>query len=90
MTRYIQNKNCEATELDDEWIVLDTEHFTVTKLNNIGGFCWDLLSEAQTIDGLVQAIIQKFDSDKSKETIKEDLEEYLSMLIQYGLVQYVH
>jgi hypothetical protein len=90
MIRYIQNKNCEATELDDEWIVLNTEQFTVTKLNEIGGFCWSMLSEAQTIDVLVQAVEEEFETGESKEMIKKDLEEYLAELIQHGLVQYVH
>lgn len=90
MTRYVQNMKCEATELDDEWIVLNTEQFTVTKLNDIGGFCWSLLTEAKTIDALVDAVNQEFGSDGSRDMIKEDLEEYLAELIQCGLVQYVH
>ena len=53
-TQYIQKGNYEATELDGEWIILNTDQYTITKLNDEGGHCWSLLNEVQTADSLTQ------------------------------------
>ncbi|WKB35475.1 hypothetical protein QS257_18380 [Terrilactibacillus sp. S3-3] len=46
MTDYfIRKPNCETVQVDDEWVILNPETYTVTKLNEAGGRCWSLLSE---------------------------------------------
>ena len=89
MTQYIQAGNYEATELDGEWIILNTDQLTITKLNDIGGHCWSLLNEVQTVDTLTQALLEKFLSSVNKELIMKDMEEFLANLIQCELIKYV-
>lgn len=84
--QYIRKKNCEATQLDGEFIILNTDNYTVTKLNDVGGFCWSLLSEVQSAGSLVQAVCQEFELVPS--TAELDMESFLSDLIQCGLVQH--
>lgn len=86
MTRYIQKNNYETVELDGEWIILNTADYTVTKLNEVGGFCWLLLSEAQTADSLAQAVHEKY--EWVTDTVDMDMERFLSELMQCGLIQH--
>ena len=87
MKRYVQNKNTTITQYDDEYEVLNTDNHTVTKLNAVGGFCWQVLHEEQTIDSLLQAIHEEFTEDEPPE--KREVEEFLIDLIQCELVHHV-
>ena len=84
MIQYVQKSNCETTHLDDEWIVLNIDAFTVTKLNEVGGFCWSLLKDVQTVDSLVKAVEQQFHSEAGIN--REEIEGFLTELVDYGLV----
>lgn len=88
ITTYIQTKNYEVTQLDDEFIILDMDHFTITKLNAVGGICWSLLSEVQTVNSLMQAIQERY--PHSEEDVVSDIQSFLSDLIDCGLIQQAH
>ncbi|MDQ0198766.1 PqqD family protein [Neobacillus ginsengisoli] len=90
MMKYIQKGKYEATELDGEWIILNTEDYTVTKLNEVGGICWSLLGEVQTSETLTHSLMEKFSPAENEEQIKKDLEEFLSSLHQCGLIENVN
>lgn len=89
MSQYIQKGKYEATELDGEWIILNTEQYTVTRLNDVGGICWSLLTEAQTSESLSKSLAKKYSSGMNDEQINKDIEEFLVNLVQCGLVQRV-
>lgn len=82
--RYIRNNNCEFVQLDGEWIILNTETFTVTKLNEIGGFCWLLLGRSQSISSMVESIQNKY--VLAADTAEQDLQAFLSDMMECGLV----
>jgi hypothetical protein len=88
MTHYIQKGNYEATELDGEWIILNADQYTITKLNAEGGHCWSLLTEFQTADSLTHSILEKF-STENEQQVKQDIEEFLANLVQLELIDYV-
>jgi hypothetical protein len=85
-SRYVRKTNQETVLLDDEWMIMDTDGFTITKLNEVGGFCWSLLGEAQSVGSLSEAIRQTYES--TDETVAEEVEAFLSELLQCGLVQH--
>lgn len=85
MNQYVHKNNYEVTQLDDEWLILNTDNFTVTKLNALGGFCWSLLHEAQTIDSIIEAIKKNY--DLTNENVRQDIDVFLSDLIQCGLIE---
>lgn len=88
---HVKAKDYEATKFDDVWIVLNTDNYTVTQLNEVGGFCWTLLSEEpQTLDSLVKAIEKNFMINTPSEMIVNDIKEFLSNLDKCGLVHYVY
>lgn len=86
MKQYIKNSEYETVHLDDEWIIMNTDNFTVTKLNAIGGFCWTLLEHPQSSGSLSQSILQKY--DLQNESLLTDIEEFLGELLEYGLVHH--
>lgn len=86
MMHYIQKESFDTTQLDGEWIILDAEHLTVTKLNEMGGYCWSLLKEKQTVDSIIEIIESEFQGERSVNT--KDIEEFLKELIEYGLVMH--
>lgn len=90
MTQFIQKGNVEATELDGEWIILNTDQYTITKLNGAGGHCWSLLNEKQTVDTLTKSLMEEYKAVQNKEQIKQDVEEFLSNLTDCGLIEHVN
>lgn len=89
MTQYIQKGNYEATELDGEWIILNTEQYTITKINDVGGYCWSLLNEVQTAETLTRSLLERFSAGEDEEQVKKDVEEFLANLVQCGLIDHV-
>ncbi|MCS0826109.1 PqqD family protein [Cytobacillus firmus] len=85
MARYVQKSSYESTHLDNEWIILNTDDYTVTKLNDIGGFCWSLLEAEQTLESLTQAVGREYLETKVSE---REIQEFLSQLMECGLVKY--
>lgn len=85
MTQYLRINDYESIELDTEWIILNTDEYTLTKLNGVGGFCWSLLGAAQTVSSISEAIRREYDF--VDETVEKDIEVFLNDMIMRGLVQ---
>ncbi|WP_430786395.1 PqqD family protein [Virgibacillus flavescens] len=86
--KYIRKQDFETTILEDEWIVLDSNSYTITTLNEVGGYCWDLLHEQQTVEDIVQSLQERY--ILTEKTIEEDIVVFLTDLIKYGLVEYAN
>lgn len=84
MNQYIKKSNYDVTQLEDEWIILNTDNYTITKVNEMGGFCWNLLNESQTPSSLLQKIKESYNASITL----EDVEVYLQQLEDCGLVEY--
>jgi hypothetical protein len=85
MTNYIRKEDYEVFELDDEWMILNSGDFTVTVLNEVGGFCWSLLDESCSVPDMVQAITDQY--ELNGKSIEGDIELFLANLYQCGLVE---
>ncbi|MDU0203767.1 MULTISPECIES: PqqD family protein [Paenibacillus] len=86
MTKYLRMNDYEFIQLDVECIILNTDEFTLTKLNEVGGYCWSLLGEAQTVSSISEAVREEFAT--VGESVEEDVEAFLTEMIGRGLVQY--
>ncbi|MGM0874196.1 MAG: PqqD family protein [Bacillota bacterium] len=86
MEQFIQTNDYETVQIDDEWIIMNTDRFTVTKLNEIGGYCWTLLQQPQTTTSLITFIARKFEI--KNELNQNDIEAFLRELMEYGLVKH--
>lgn len=87
MLHYIQSENLEATKIDDEWIILNSNDFTITKLNEVGGYFWSLLKDKHSVDSIIEAVQASF--NETDNISKIEIEEYLVELKKYGLIQHV-
>ncbi len=85
MIKYIRNEKYDvAANFDNEWIILNSDQFTVTKINDIGGFCWSLLHQPQSVISLALAIREEFVG--VDETVEEDIHNFLSDLLKFNLI----
>jgi hypothetical protein len=87
VVRYRRKSNYETAHFDDEWIILNTDLYTLTKLNETGGYCWELLCDIQTVESLCEAVVQKY--DQGFEGVKEDVDRFLLELHECGLIENV-
>jgi hypothetical protein len=86
MTAYVRKSEYEAVQLDLECMILNTEDCTIIKLNEVGGFCWSLLGEVQSIDSMVQAVRMEYEF--VGEAVEKDIEAFLTELMERGLVEH--
>lgn len=86
MSQYLRMNDYESIELDMEWIILNTDEYTLTKLNGVGGFCWSLLGVAQTVSSISEAVRKEY--ELVDEPVEADIEAFLEDMIRRGLVQH--
>jgi Coenzyme PQQ synthesis protein D (PqqD) len=87
MNMFIRNEKYDvAANFDNEWIILNSDQFNVTKINDIGGFCWTLLQQPQSVESLAQAIRGEFVG--VDETVEEDIHHFLSDLLKFHLISH--
>ncbi|TXK82495.1 PqqD family protein [Paenibacillus sp. N3.4] len=84
--QYLRMNDYETIHLDMEWIILNTDEYTLTKLNSVGGFCWSLLGAAQTVSSISDAVRKEYAWVDA--SVEEDIESFLNDLIRCGLVQH--
>jgi hypothetical protein len=87
VVQYRRKSNYETTHFDDEWIILNTDQYTLTKLNETGGYCWSLLSNIQTVESLCEAVALKY--IHGCEGVTEDMDRFLLELYECGLIENV-
>jgi len=87
MTQYVWSEDCsEAVEMDDAWVILHPGQFTVTKVNETGGLCWNLLREPSSPDTLTAALLSSYAI--TAEEAQADVEAFLSQMREIGLIRH--
>lgn len=84
METYIRKVELEAVEMDESWVILHPANYTVTKMNGLGGVCWNLLSERQSIQSLREEIQHMY--DVPNDVAEKDIKQFLSQMVDVGLV----
>lgn len=82
----IRQDNIEAAEMDGEWVLLNLETHTITKLNELGGTIWSLLETHKTISALTDQVVAEYGVDRG--TAEQDIESFITELQGVGLLQY--
>ncbi len=77
----------EAVEMEGEWVVLDSEKYLITKLNEVGGWIYSRIQAGDTLEILVQAMSSEYDI--SEEQAKQDILVFVDQLVQCGLIENV-
>ncbi|MWC30416.1 PqqD family protein [Paenibacillus sp. MMS18-CY102] len=82
----VRQENIETAELDGEWVLLNIETHSITKLNELGGSIWSLLEQYPTIPELTDQIVAEYGVDRVM--VEQDIELFVTELIGVGLLQY--
>lgn len=77
--------NTDAVALDGEWVVLDGERYVVTKLNESGGFLWNLIKQGATFSMLTEALVEAY--GVSSDQAATDVTAFVAHLKEVGLIQ---
>ncbi|AWD67032.1 MULTISPECIES: PqqD family protein [Priestia] len=85
MTSYIQKGGYEVMEVDSEWVILNPQAYTVTTLNEVGGYCWKVIENKKTLAEIIKAVAAYYNTEA--ELIKGDIQHFLNKLIDCGLVE---
>ncbi|MFD1674324.1 PqqD family protein [Alicyclobacillus fodiniaquatilis] len=85
--QYRWNTSVESAELDENWVVMNSEKFTISKLNPIGGFLWSKLQQSLTKAQLVTEVMAEY--EVSEEVATADVVRFLDQLTEYGLIEQV-
>ena len=78
-------KNVSIVEIDNEWIVMDTEKFMITKLNDIGAHILEEIREQKEIKDIIKNVAANYDIDLN--IARSDVLIFLEELKQVGLIQ---
>lgn len=82
MIKYAEHT--KAVEMNGEWIVLDAENYLVTKLNEMGGWLYNLLREGLGEDELVKAVTDAYDI--TADQAQQDVSLFIEQLVSHGLI----
>ncbi|MGG0461930.1 PqqD family protein [Priestia aryabhattai] len=85
MTSYIQKGEYEVMEIDSEWVILNSHEYTVTTLNEVGGYCWKVIENKKTLAEIIEAVATHYSTES--ELIEADIQHFLNKLIDCGLVE---
>lgn len=62
-----------------------TDKTGLFNMSELGAFIWKLINESKNEDEILSAILEEYDVEK--EVAKKDLEEFLSKLKEFGIVE---
>lgn len=83
--KYECTKNINIIEIDNEWIVMDTENFKVTKVNAIGAYILEEVRGQREFEDIICSIADNYDVDFN--TARLDTLAFLEELKRIGLIQ---
>jgi formylmethanofuran dehydrogenase subunit A len=83
---YIRAADTEAVEFDQEWMILHPDQFTVTKVNEAGGMCWNLMSKPQTVQAMAEHLTEQYEI--TAEEAERDILQFLQRMQEIGMIRY--
>ncbi|MVO98677.1 PqqD family protein [Paenibacillus lutrae] len=84
-TKFRRHQDTEVMLLDGEYVIMHMNRQSITKVNEIGGIIWSLLTEAKTVHELVLCMQEQYET--TYETAEHDIRLFLQQLGEYELVE---
>lgn len=84
---YRCSANLDMMEVEGEFLILDSNRLTVTKLNTMGGMLWSYLQRDLMLDQIYSLIQEEYEIEDAD--VERDVSTFLEDLCQLGLVEYV-
>ena len=70
-------------------LILDPRNDALQRLNEVGSFVWEKVAQRRhTLDEISLSVVEEFDADH--DTIRADLERFVTDLLARECVDYVH
>jgi hypothetical protein len=82
---YACKQGVEAMEMDGEWVLLNPETCTITKLNELGGLIWSMLQREEDLPAIGRALMAEYEIEEA--VAREDLSRFLDSLEAVGLIE---
>ena len=82
-----RRENIETAELDGEWLLLNIDTHAITKVNELGGYIWSILSEYPTVAELAEKVHTEYGVEI--EVVLDDIQAFVEMLVEAGLLIHV-
>ena len=82
--QYTCPSKIELIEMDQEWIVMDTEGFTITKINRMGAYILEALMAHKTVDEIVDMIGMNYEVKASQ--ARAETMAFLQQLQRIGII----
>jgi len=83
--KYECKKNIDILEIDNDWIIMDTETFTVTKINAIGAYILNGVKEQREIEDIIGSIATDYDIELN--VARTDTLAFLKELEEISLIR---
>lgn len=83
-SQYVCSEHIELMEMDQEWIVMDTERFTITKINPMGAYILKALMDQQRFDYIIEEIHTRFGVEFNR--VKAETIAFLQQLQRIGII----
>ncbi|MFC3884798.1 PqqD family protein [Bacillus songklensis] len=84
-TKYECIQNIDIVEIDDEWIIMDTENFRVTKVTAMGAYILEEVREQKEIEAIIETIAANYDVDGN--IVRADALDFLEELKGIGILK---
>ena len=85
--RLVAGEGIATADLDGEAVLLDVNSGKYFGLNEVGARIMELLQEPTSVGDVMKTLLEEFDADK--ESMSEDLQSFLSEMVEHQLVQVV-
>lgn len=80
-----RNPSVTSRKIGSSWVVLETNHKFVRKLNKTAGLIWSNIKTSQSLEYLTDLISKKFKAAKRSD-IASDIKEFVDDYIKEGLI----
>lgn len=71
--------------VNDSMIIINNETGELHKINNIGGYIWEIIDDCDSENQICKMVTQKF-SNCDNDSVKRDVSEFVSILYEKGLL----
>lgn len=83
-TLYACSNHIELMEMEQEWILVDTEGFTITKINRMGAMILEAVKELRSPEEIVDMIQMNYEVDSNQ--ARQDINAFLQELQRIGII----
>ncbi|CAM2978273.1 PqqD family protein [Paenibacillus sediminis] len=82
----IRKENVEVAQFDGEWILLELDKNTFTKVNEVGGYVWSIIPDCPTAAHIVDRVHAEYGADRA--VVERNVATFINKLVEIGLISF--